>query len=586
MKALRLRLVLPIAALLFVVGTSPARAQAPLEPAQMSPRTLFYVIWHGAPGAEARKANSLLALWDDADFAPVRSAMAAGMLNSSAEKSTREKLTPEQVQELAGLLENSFTAGYVSEPKGRAVSNAAVPADSKLPAWNGMFFVYDRRGKELLLAKAVLRLRAAEKEAPVVSQVTIGGVQVLKSEGKSGVSYWAERGKYAVGAGERSVMEDILGRLDGKVASGATLAQSAAYQEAQANLGGGLLEFFLRVPDMKELAADSKPGTFQSGPLLQAARIDAVHSIGGRVIFEGSRTHVQATVLGDAAEGTPFDIWSGGQATPASLALVPTDAVFYNSTQFNLLGIYDTVKRVARAAFPQAQQGNIDIFEAIAQQKLGMPSAEAIGLLTGEVATLQTSPSMDTAKQVYFFGIRKKPETLKLIRTIAGEQLTSERNEGDVTFLKLSMGGKQGAAGSAQWNFIHVAVTPDMIIGASRSETLREVLAIRAKGPAGGGIGAVPRFQANRSKYPENLNSLSYLDFQKIDWPAMKERWVEEAKKSPAAQPASNSNNGGPSTATDWLSQINPQVFARHLHFSSSVSWKDAKGIHWDQWIE
>ncbi len=586
MKTLNIRMVLPIAALLLMAGMNPARAQAPLEPAQMSPRTLFYVIWHGVPDAEARKANSLLALWDDADFAPVRSAMAAGMLNSSAEKSTQAKLTPEQVQELAGLLENSFTIGFVSEPKGRAVSNAAAPADSKLPAWNGMFFVYDRTGKELLLAKAMLRLRAAEKEAPVLSQVTIGGVQVLKSEGKSGVSYWAEHGKYAVGAGERSVMEDILGRLDGRVAKTATLAQSAAYQEAQGNLGGGLLEFFLRVPDMKELAADSKPGTFQTGPLLQAARIDAVHSIGGRVTFEGARTHVQAAVLGDATAGTPFDIWSGGQATPASLTLVPAEAVFYNSTQFNFSGIYDTVKRLARAAFPQAQQGNVDMFEAIAQQKLGMPAAEAIGLLTGEVATLQTSPSMDTAKQVYFFGIRKKPETLKLFRTIAGEQLASERNEGDVTFLKISLGGKQGAAGSAQWKFFHLAVTPDVIIGASRIETLREVLATRAKAPASGGLAAVPQFQANRAKYPENLNSLSYLDFQKIDWAGMKDRWIEEAKKSAGAKSLSASKDPAPTPTPDWLSQINPQVFARHLHFSSSVSWKDAKGIHWDQWVE
>jgi len=449
-----------------------------------------------------------------------------------------------------------------------------------------MFFVYDRRGKELLLAKAMMRLRAAEKGAPALSQDTIGGVQVLKSEGKGGVSYWAEHGKYAVGTGERSVMEDILGQLDGKLASGANLAQSAAYQEAQSNLGGGLLEFFLRIPDMKELAADSKPGAFQSGPLLQAARIDAVHSIGGRVIFEGARTHVQAAVLGDAAEGTPFDMWSGGQVTPASLALVPADAVFYNATQFNFSGIYGTVKRVAKAAFPQSQQGNVDMFEAIAQQKLGMPTAEAIGLLTGEVATLQASPSMDTAKQVYFIGIRKKPETLKLIRAVAGEQLGPERNEGDVTFLKISLGGKQGSAGTAQWNFVHLAITPDMIIGASRSETLREVLATRAKGPAGGGIAAVPQFQANRSKYPENLNSLSYLDFQKIDWPGMKNRWVEEAKKIPATKPVSTSESAVPSATAEWLSQINPQVFARHLHFSSSVSWKDAKGIHWDQWIE
>jgi hypothetical protein len=586
MKALKLRMVLPIAALLYVAGASPARAQAPLEPAQMSPRTLFYVIWHGVPRGEARKTNSLLALWDDADFAPVRSAMAAGMLNSSAEKSTQAKLTPEQVQEFAGLLENSFTAGYVSEPKRRNLSTGAVTTDAKMPAWNGMFFVYDRTGKEMLLAKAILRLRAEEKEAPVLSQVTIGGVQVLKAEGKSGASYWAEHGKYAVSAGEPTVMEDILGRLDRKASGAATLAQSAAYQEAQSILGGGLLEFFLRVPDMKELAADSKAGTFQTGPLLEAARIDAVHSIGGRVTFEGARTHVQAAVLGDATAGTPFDIWSGGQATPASLTLVPAEAVFYNSTQFNFSGIYETVKRVARAAFPQAQQGNVDMIEMLGQQKLGMPPAEAIGLLTGEVATMQTNPSLDSAKQVYFFGIRKKLEALKLFRTIASEQLTSERNEGDVTFLKISLGGKQENAGVAQWNFFNVAVTPDMVIGASRIETLREVLATRAKGPASGGIATVPQFKANRANFPENLNSLSYLDFQKIDWQGTKDRWIEEAKKSSMAKSVSTSTNEERSTAPDWLAQINPQVFARHLHYSSSVSWKDSKGIHWDQWVE
>jgi len=126
MKTLNVRILLPIAALLCLAAANPARAQAPLEPAQMSPRTLFYLIWHGVPGAEARKANSLLALWDDADFAPVRSALAAGMLNSSADKPSQAKLTPEQVQEFAGLLENSFTLGYVSEPVRRKLSNGAV----------------------------------------------------------------------------------------------------------------------------------------------------------------------------------------------------------------------------------------------------------------------------------------------------------------------------------------------------------------------------------------------------------------------------------------------------------------------------
>jgi hypothetical protein len=587
MKTLRVRMVLPIAALLCLAAANPAHAQAPLEPAQMSPRTLFYLIWHGVPGAEARKANSLLALWDDADFAPVRSALAAGMLNSSAEKSPQAKLTPEQLQEFAGLLENSFTLGYVSEPIRRTLSNGAVSAEARTPAWNGMFFVYDRTGKEIVLAKAILGMRMQAKEAPQISQVNIGGVQVLKTEGKNGAAtYWVEHGKYAVSASERIVMEDILGRLDGKISGAASLTQSAAYQEAKGNLGGGLLEFFLRVPDLKNLAADSKAGAMQVGPLLEAAKLDAVHSISGHITFEGAKTHVQGAILGNTAAGTPFDIWSAGKASPASLSLVPADAVSYNSVQINFQGIYDTAKRVAHAAFPQGQQGNVDLVDAIAQQKLGMPVPEALGLLSGEFASMQTSASMDAAKQVYFLGIRKKPETLKLMRTVFSEQITSERNEGDVTFVKISLGGKQGSAGVAQWNFFNLAVTPEMMLGSSRIETLREVLANRAKASTAAGLASVAQFQARRGQYPENLSGLSYFDFQRVDWPAVKDRWIAEVKKSSMAKTVNSAKDGVPSTVPDWLEQMNLQVVARHLHYSSSVSWKDAKGIHWDQWVE
>src|SRR5713101_7304519 len=159
-----------------------------------------------------------------------------------------------------------------------------------------MFFVYDRTGKEMLIAKAILLLRMQEKEAPQLSQVNIGGVQVLKAESKNGVTFWAEHGKYAVSAGERSVMEELLGRLDGKISGAASLAQSAAYQEAPGNLG-----------------ADSKTGGLQVRPLLDAAKLDAVHSLSGHITFEGAKTHVQGAILGDAVPGTPFDIWSAGR---------------------------------------------------------------------------------------------------------------------------------------------------------------------------------------------------------------------------------------------------------------------------------
>ncbi len=586
MKVPSLRILLSMAAVLCTVGPNAARAQAPLEPAQMSPRTVFYLVWRGAPPTDVRKANAVLAMWEDADFAPVRSAIAAGVFHSSTEKPDQPKLTREQLQEFAGLLENSFTLGYVSEPARRALSTGAVVADRRNPPWNGMFFVYDRTGKEGLLAKAILRLRVEEKEAPLLSQLTIGGVQVLKAEGKNRVTYWAEHGKYAVSAGERAVMEEILGRLDGKVSGAATLAQSAAYQEAQANLGSGLLEFFLRIPDLEKLAADSKAGPIQVRPLLDAARLDAMHSLSGHITFEGAKTHVQAAIVGDAATGTLFDIWSAGQPSPASLTFVPADAVSYTSAQLNFQGIYDTVKRVARAAFPQVQQGNVDLLDTVAQTRLGMPLPDALGLLTGEFASMQTSPSMDSTKQVYFFGIRKKPETLRLMRTVFSDQLTSERNEGDVTFLKISLGGKQSSAGSAQWKFFNLAVTQDMILGANGIETLREALANRGRASTATGLAAVPQLQSGRAQFPGNLSGLGYFDFQKVDWQAAKDRWVAETKKNTPAKSIGPSNTSTATTGIEWLQQVNPLVVSRHLHFSSSVSWKDSKGIHWEQWVE
>jgi hypothetical protein len=589
MKATRIRislLTIVIAIFSAFAGARPASAQAPLEPAQLPSRTLFYLIWRGAPAPDVRKANSLLALWDDPDFASVRTALATGMLKSAQEKSPNTTLTPGEIKEYASFLENAFTLGYLSEPTKRAAANAAATKEAKKPAWNGMFFVYDRTGKEALLAKAILRMRALDKDAPTLSQITLGGATVMKSEGKNGTTYWADHGKYVVSASERSVMEEILARIDGQAPTAASLAQTPAYQEAQPIAGSGVLEFFVGIPDLKNLAADSNTGGVQAGPLLEAARLDAVHAISGHLTLEGSRTHFQAAIFGDASPGTPFDIWSSGQTAPASLALVPADAVSYSSGQINFMGVYDMVKRVARAAFPQGQQGNADLIDTMAQARLGMPLPDAVGVLSGELATMQVSPSMDTTKQVFFIGIRKKPEALKLLRNLFGDQLTSERNEGDATFVKISIGGKQESAGVAQWNFFNLAVTPDMIFGASRTEALREVLANRAKGAAFASLAAVPQFKAGRAQFPENVNSVGYFDLQKMDWQAWKERLLAEAKKSSTAKSVADAKTAPPAAVPDWYSQINPQVFARHLHYTSSASWKDAKGIHWDQWLQ
>jgi hypothetical protein len=585
MKFVRLRKVFFFTVALLFFHSGPAFAQAPLEPTHMPPRTVFYLIWRGAPSSDATKANALLSLWGDPDFAPTRAALIDNLLSGSRKENSPSTLTREELEQYSTLLENPFTLGYIGEPEKHAEAVAAEPSKASAHTWTGTFFVYDRTGKEALLTKAVLRLRAQEKEVPQISQISIGNAQVLRVERKTGITYWTETGKYAVSANERSVLEELLVRLNEKTPARASLAQTAAYQEAEPLLGGGLLEFFVRVPGLQYLTTGASAPGFRIQPILEALKIQSVHSFYGSFTLAGAKTRVQGALLGDAAPGTLFDIWAEGQPSPASLAFISSDTISYNDTQINVQGVYDTAKRAFRASLPQGQQGNADLLETLVQTRLGMPLPDALALLSGEFGSLQASPAIDPANQVVLLGIRKKPEILKLLRTILGDQLTSERNEGDTTSLKISLHGGQSEAGVAQWKFYNLAVTPDAILGASRNQTLRDLLAQQRQMPSTVGFAASPQLQAARAQFPEKLNGVSFFNFQKLDWQALKDRWIEEQKTAEAQAAKTGTKTSNP-LALDWLKQVNAQVFSRHLHFASSASWKDAKGLHYDGWLE
>src|ERR1700676_3057999 len=135
-----------------------------------------------------------------------------------------------------------------------------------------MLLEYDRSGKDAILSKAFLLLRSREEATPQITQMTIAGVPVLKVQRKTGVTYWVEHGKYAVSANEPAVLEEILGRLAGKTSSSAALTDSPAYKEAHSVLGSGQVEFFLRVPDLKNLAPDAAAGGFRMQPVLEALK--------------------------------------------------------------------------------------------------------------------------------------------------------------------------------------------------------------------------------------------------------------------------------------------------------------------------
>jgi len=567
--------------LLILSLAGPAAAQVPIEPAKLPARTTFYLAWRGMPAGDARKANSLFALWDDPALAPARQALAEDLVNNSRKDKSATQLSRAELDEFASFFDNSYILGYLPEPKGRA----AAAADAKKPQWNGLFFVYDHTGKEALMLKLLLGLRL-KKDAPEASPTTIAGLPATKFTSKGNSFYWADKGKFTIAGGERAVMEEVFSRLDGK-ATGPTLGEAAAFQEAQPHLGRGTLEFFLRIPDLNDFVPQDAAKGIPAKPIIDALRLDAIHSIYTSVSFEGPKTHVQGAILGDASPGTLFDIFADGQASPASLSFAGADTIYFNSTQINFAGIYATLKRVVASAFPQGQQGNADMIETIAQTRLGMPVADALALLSGEFASLQSSPTMDLNKQVYFLGIRNKPQVLKLVHTLVGEKISGEHNEGDATFLKVSLGGSQSGAGVAQWNFYNVAVTSDAILGATRADTLRQLLAQRPQN--GAGFASSPQFQAARSKFPQTIDGINFVDFQKFDWPGVKDHWLKEMKKTSTTAKSFNSQKATaapPAAVPAWLEQIDPQIFARHLHFAFSASWKDAKGFHFEQWLD
>jgi hypothetical protein len=569
-----------LAVMVFALVPVTVLSQSKLDPGRLPKSTVFYLAWHGTPPVEARNANSLLALWDDADFAPVRGALIEEIMQEPASSQKMQPpLTQEELMEYASLLDNEFVFGYIGNPNASKSGNAA--STSPVNTWNGAFFVYDRTGKEATLAKLLLRTRMREKDAPKISSTTIAGISAMKMERKTGTSYWTEDGKYAFTASEPAVFEQIAAWTRHAGPESAGLAQTAAYREAGDLLKGGVVEFFFHFPSIREMTSATSASGFQLRPLLQNLKIEAVHAVAGRLSLEGARTRMEGGILGETNPGTLFDIWDEGTATPQSWRFVSANTVSYHESRVNLLGIYAVITHALQSTAAAGQRSPMDFIETAAATRLGMPLPTALSLFSGEFATLQTSATLDPGKQVYVLGIRKKPEMLKLLRAGFADRVSGERTDGDTTFLKVSEGGIESSAGTASWKYYHLGVTNDLIVAASRNDSVREMLAGRNSGAV---VPAPPMWQAARAKFPATINGLSFLDFQKIDWSAAKARWNTEPKKSSTT--ARVDQTARPGVLRNALKDLDPQVFSRHLRFAAGASSKDAQGVHFDGWIE
>src|SRR5260221_4140479 len=268
-----------VLAILIVMGVpGTVCGQAGLDPQQLPKSTGFYVAWHGMPSGDARSANSLLALWDDHDFAPVRAGIMEQLLSGPADsKKTQKPMSKEELAEVASLLDNELVAGYLSDPEPAKAGSKS--AEVNAHKWNGLFFVYDRTGKEGILAKLLLRAGTSGVEPAKISEVKLAGIVAMKIESKSRTSYWAEDGKYAYGASEPAAFEQIVAWSKHAAPEAGWLAKTAGYKDAGEILKGGVVQFYLQVPSVKQFGADANPGGFRMGPMLPNLKIHSVHCL-------------------------------------------------------------------------------------------------------------------------------------------------------------------------------------------------------------------------------------------------------------------------------------------------------------------
>ena len=563
-----------------------AFAQSSLDPAQLPKSTVFYLAWHGTPSGEIRKSNSLLALWDDPDFAPVRAAIVAEMMQSSADSAkAKTNLTADVLSQYAGLLDNELVFGYLANPHPAKINGTASgtpPQEARQSPWNGMFLAYDHTGKEATLAKLLLQVRMNEKEPPKISPATVAGMSAIKIERKNGTTYWADDGRYTFSANEPTVLEQVSAWTKHATPEAARLSKTAVFREAGELLKGGVAEFFVNFASVRDMDSDKSIGGFRLRPLLQSLRLETVHSIAGHLALEGARTRMQGAILGDTSPGSLFDIWDEGSASPSSWQFITANTVSYQEWRLNLTGIYGLIKRAMQSTAGAGQPNTMDFMETGISTRLGMTLPAAIGLFSGEFASLQSSVELDSARQVSVVAIREKAAILKLLHAGLAERVAGERSEGDTTFLKISQGGMASSAGTASWKYYHLAVTPDVIVGSARAESVRETLAA-GKGTVAENRLVPPAWQQVRTQFPKTINGLGLFDFQKIDWATAKERWIADSRKKSTS---GETQQAAADTFANALQGLDPRVFPRHLHLAANASWKDALGVHFDGWIE
>jgi hypothetical protein len=543
---------------------------------RLSPNTVIAVEWHGTASlAGADKKNHVLQLLEDPALAPLWAAVTS-RLQQSAKKSPNTN-SAVALSDLVSLLENPAVFGVSVDPD---AAKSSSPEDAGKQF--AFFGVYDGTGKTGLIQKLKSSSAAAGGQSAAVTNYDFGGTQVeVRTSGKD-TSYDAQVSSYFLFANRKQIMEDLISRFRASARPAASLSQLPAYQEMRKYLGAGdALEFFARIPDVSQWNIPALPN--QAGEqLANNLHLEKIHALGFGVSFAGEATRLRGAALGDTSPPGVFDLAGSSKSVFQTQNVVNGSSTF-SMTRFDLAVTYKWIRGVAVASAPPEQAAAIPALEAMGQNFLGMPIPDALALLTGEFASVSAYSDDGTATQLFAVTIQKPEAILRILRAVLADKIAAEDSSGSTTYLDISFPYTDPQTKAQRTTFYYAAVTPDLILVASKKPLLRQAverLAGQTSASPAAGIFANPEYAAMRSRLPARLSSLSGVDLTQIPWAAILANFGDQSaqagKKTNGAQPPDMSS----------LKLLKPEVIPQHLHMALGGSWKDSSGVYFDTYIQ
>lgn len=565
-----------VLSLLCVFLSIPAQAQKDPFANRLPPKTWLYLEWHGTGYlGSAKRTNSLLRLWADPAFAPIRDLLTGQFYEGVKRNPKLANFSGEDITDLLSIFENPMAAGLIeSEPSaenGSAASNQNQPWKPK-----GYFFVFDASGKVERLQKLYARFKAEKAATQPITSYAVGPTTVDKIVESDKTYYQAQVGNYFLRSDEIEMMKELIPRFRSEEAPASSLAQTAEYQQARKQIpSDALLEFLVRIPDFSKMKfpASSK---FDATAFVKALRLEQIRLACGSLRLAADGTRLHSAVLGDTSKGGLFDILGESRPTFATLALAPTGAS-YNVSRLNLTALYQFVRRAVIAASPGGQS-EIEKYEAAAEMGFGMKPAEALQLFGGEFASIKSDP-YDPAAYLFAITVQDQHKVVGLLDRILASSIATEDRDGETNYIEIATPYTDPQTGTQRRKFYSVAVTREMALAAPHKTETRDAVALLAKRP-----GATPAahlasdadFLRARAALPENLSGMSYTDLTRIHWDKIYTEFIRSGKAGARA------NNGPPTSTETALHGFDPTVLSRYLRVFISGTWKDSSGIYFD----